>query len=113
MRPSKLDIYVMNADGSNVVQITNNGKANFAPYMHPDNDHILFASNMDDPKGRNFDIYLVRADGTGLERVTANPTFDGFPMWSHDGKKLVFASNRADAKQGETNIFIADWVWGK
>jgi hypothetical protein len=32
-------------------------------------------------------------------------------MLSHDGKKLVFASNRHGKVRGETNIFIADWVW--
>ena len=46
----------------------------------------------------------------GEEQITTNPTFDGFPMWTPDGKKLVFASNRANAKNGETNVFIADWV---
>lgn len=111
VRPSKLEIYVMDSDGKNVVQVTNNGKANFAPYMHHDNQHIAFASNMGDPKGRNFDIYLVKVDGTGLERVTTNPTFDGFPMWTHDGKRLAFASNRNNTERGETNVFIADWVW--
>jgi TolB protein len=111
VRPSKLEIYAMDADGSNVTLVTRNGAANFGPYMHPDNRHILFASNVDDPRGRNFDIYLIRIDGTGLERVTTNPTFDGFPMWSHDGTKLVFASNRNNRREGETNVFIADWVW--
>jgi TolB protein len=105
-----LEIFVMNADGSGAQQVTRNGKANFAPYMHPNNEVIAFASNMDDPKGRNFDIYLIHLDGTQLEKVTDNPTFDGFPMWSHDGAKFVFASNRNNAKEGETNIFIADWV---
>ena len=52
----------------------------------------------------------INVDGSGLERVTFNDTFDGFPMFSPDGKKLVFASNRNAAKQGDTNIFIADWV---
>jgi Tol biopolymer transport system component len=65
---------------------------------------------MDDPKGRNFDLYVINVDGTGLERITFNDTFDGFPMFSRDGKKLVFASNRHSAKQGDTNVFIADWV---
>lgn len=113
VRPSRLEIYVMDAEGGNVVQVTDNGAANFAPYMHPDNDHILFASNMDDPEGRNFDLYLISSDGSGLERITTNPTFDGFPMWTHDGKKLAFASNRANARPGETNIFVADWVAGE
>ncbi len=111
VRPTSLEIYVMDADGSNVVQVTHNGKANFAPYLNADNQHILFASNMDDPKGRNFDIYMIHTDGTGLERITRNPTFDGFPMWTHDSKRLVFASNRADSKPGETNLFVADFVW--
>jgi len=109
-RPTQLEIFVMNADGSNVRQVTNNGKANFAPYFHPDGRRIIFASNMDDPQQRNFDIYLINIDGTGLERVTYNQTFDGFPMFSPDGTKLVFASNRHDAKEGETNVFIADWI---
>ena len=42
--------------------------------------------------------------------TNANPTFDSFPMFSHDGKKVVFASNRNNAKEGETNVFVADWV---
>jgi Tol biopolymer transport system component len=110
VRPSALEIFVMDADGKNVVQVTDNGKANFAPYMHPDNKRLLYVSNKADPKGRDFDIYLVNVDGSGEERITHNPTFDGFPMWSHDGKKLVFASNRANKERGDTNIFVADWV---
>ncbi len=112
IRPSKLEIYVMNADGSNIRQVTSNGKANFGPYFFPDGKRIIFCSNMDDPKGRNFDLYSINVDGTGLERITYNDTFDGFPMFSLNdgGKKFVFCSNRFDAKQGETNVFICDWV---
>jgi Tol biopolymer transport system component len=100
----------MNADGSNKRQVTRNGKANFAPYFFPDGKRIIFASNMDDPRGRNFDIYVINVDGSGLKRITHNETFDGFPMFSPDGKKLVFASNRNAKAQGETNVFLADWV---
>jgi Tol biopolymer transport system component len=106
-----MEVFVANADGSNVQQVTHLGKANWAPYWTPDGKKIIFASNHKDPKGRNFDLFLVNLDGTGLEQVTFNDTFDGFAMFSPDGKKLVFASNRHDAKEGETNIFIADWVW--
>lgn len=110
IRPTTLEIWVMNADGSNKRQITNNGKANFAPYFFPDGKRIIFSSNMDDPRGRNFDLYKINVDGTSLERITYNETFDGFPMFSSNGKRLVFASNRNAKAQGETNIFIADWV---
>jgi Tol biopolymer transport system component len=110
IRPTVLEIFVMNADGSNKRQVTSNGKANFGPYFFPDGKRVIFSSNMDDARGRNFDLYKINVDGSGLERITFNDTFDGFPMFSPDGKKLVFASNRNAAKSGDTNIFIADWV---
>ncbi len=110
VRPSVMELFVMDADGSNKRQITNNGAANFAPYFHPDGERIIFSSNMDDPRGRDFDLYLINIDGTGLERVTFSPTFDSFPMFSYDGTKLVFASNRNPRQEGNTNVFVADWV---
>jgi Tol biopolymer transport system component len=108
-RPTSLELFVMNRDGSNLRQVTKLGGANFAPSWHPDGKRLIFASNVQDPKGRNFDIYLINVDGTGLERISFNDTFDGFPMFSPDGKKLVFASNRNAKAEGETNVFIADW----
>jgi Tol biopolymer transport system component len=109
-RPSALEIFVMDRDGGNLRQVTRLGVASFAPFFHPDGARIIFASNVGDPSARNFDLYLINLDGTGLERVTTNATFDGFPMFSPDGSQLVFASNRHDRAEGETNIFIADWI---
>lgn len=109
IEPRALEIMVMSADGSGKRQVTSNGKANFAPFFHPDGKRIIFASNMNDPKGRNFDLFLINVDGSGLEQVTVNETFDGFPMFNRAGTKLVFASNRGGTAVGETNIFIADW----
>ena len=109
-RPTELEVFVMDRDGGNLRQVTKLRGANFAPSWHPDGKRLIFASNYEDPKGRNFDLYLINVDGTGLERVTFNGTFDGFPMFSPDGRKLVFASNRNAKAEGETNVFIADWV---
>jgi TolB protein len=109
-RPTRLEIFVMDRDGGNLRQVTRLNAASFAPYLAPDGRRIIFASNVGDPSGRNFDLYLVNTDGTGLERVTDNPTFDGFPMFSPDGRRLVFASNRGARVEGETNVWIADWV---
>jgi TolB protein len=112
VRPSKMELWVMNADGSGKRQITSNGFANFCPFFTPDGRKLIFASNMDDPRGRppNFELYLIGVDGVGLERVTNETSFDGFPMFSPDGKKLVWASNRNAKQRGETNVFVADWV---
>jgi TolB protein len=104
-----LDIWIMDADGSNKQRVTDNGAANFAPFMHPDGQRIIFSSNMADPRGRVFNLFIVNIDGTGLEQVTTYPAFDGFPMFSPDGTQLVWASNRGGARPGETNVFIADW----
>jgi len=110
IRPSKLEIYVMNLKDRKPIQLTFNGAANFGPYFHPSGEKVIFVSNMDDPQKRNFEMYMVNVKTRGVERLTYNPTFDGFPMFSHDGKKLVFASNRNNSRPHETNIFIADWV---
>ncbi len=110
VEPKTLEIMIADANGANAHAITSNGAANFAPYWFPDGRRILFASNVGDPKGRNFDVYMINDDGTGMETVIADSTFDGFPVLSPDGSRLVFASNRASKTRGETNLFIADWV---
>jgi len=113
VRPLKMDLWVMNGDGTGQRQVTNLPGASFAPYFHPDGKRIIFASNYREPESRNFDLYLVDLDGSRLEQVTTSPEFDAFPMFSPDGKRLVWASNRHGAVPHETNIFIADWVEGE
>ena len=108
-RPTSTELYIMNADGSQLRQITDNGAANFAPFWTPDGKRIIFSSNLHNVKGRNFDLFLINADGTGIEQVTHHPDFDGFPMFSPDGQTLVFASNRQQRTRGDTNIFTARW----
>ena len=111
IRPMNLQIRTMNSDGTNKKQITFNDGANFAPYFFPGDERIIFCSNMADPKGRDFDLWAVNTDGTNLERITYFKGFDGFPMFSPDGKYFVFASNRNQSKKGDTNIFIAEWIY--
>lgn len=127
VRPSRVEIYVANADGTDARQITYLGGANFAPYFDPHSDRILFSSNHLSPRSGEFDIFSIRRDGTDLQRVTYAPGFDGFPMFSPDGTKLAFSSNRRDVIKGadgkdvyratgtpagerDTNVFVVDWV---
>jgi TolB protein len=111
VRPNRMEIWVMNADGTDQRQVTHLGRANFAPYFTPSGKQIIFSSNHHtEPRLGNFDLFIVNLDGTGLEQVTTSPVFDGFPQFSPDGKRLVWASNRHASKPTETNIFMADWV---
>ncbi|MDX2010817.1 MAG: M20/M25/M40 family metallo-hydrolase [Myxococcaceae bacterium] len=111
VRPSKLELYVANADGSDARQVTYLNAASFAPFWFPNKERILFSSNAGDPRGREFDLWAVNADGTDLERITFTKGFDGFPMFSPDGATLAFSSNRMTAEgKNDTNLFLATWV---
>ncbi len=110
VRPRRMEIFVMKADGTGLIQVTRNGAANFAPFMLPNGHQIIFASNLHDPQGRSFALYLVNVDGSGLERVTYADGFASFPMLSRDGARLVFCGNRHASAPGELNVFLADWV---
>jgi TolB protein len=110
VRPSNMDLWIMNADGSGQRQITHLAGASFAPSFTPDGRRIIFSSNWRNPTSRNFDLFLINVDGSGLEQVTTDAEFDAFPMFSPDGRRLVWASNRHGKVPHETNIFIADWV---
>lgn len=109
-RPTELELFVMDADGGNLRQVTDLGGASFGPFWHPDGERIIFSSNLHNPDGRNFDLFIINVDGSGLEQITFGETFDGFPMFSPDARQLVFASNRDGATEGDTNIFLADWI---
>jgi len=107
--PSAMEIYTCNIDGSELKQVTQLGKANWAPFYHPSGNKIIFSSNHHSQKGYDFQLYLINEDGTGLERITNQSMFNAFPMFSPDGKKLVFSSNRDNKGTRDTNLFIADW----
>lgn len=110
IKPMALQIWLMDAEGSNKTQLTDNQAANFAPFFFPDDNRVIFSSNLGNPEGRNFDLYAIDVDGSNLEQITFFDGFDSFPMFSPDGRKLAFSSNRNGKKPGETNIFICDWV---
>jgi TolB protein len=110
IKPTRAEIFMMSAEGANKRQITNNGAANWAPFLLPNDRQIIFSSNLHDPERKSFSLYLINVDGTGLERITYGARFDSFPMLSRDGKELVFASTRNAKEPREFNIFIADWV---
>ncbi len=110
IEPTDMELYVCDADGSNLKQITNLGGANWAPYWHPSGEKIIFSSNHHSEGGFPFNIFMINVDGTGLEQVSFGKKFDSFPMFSRDGTKLAFSSNRNNGGTRSTNVFIAEWV---
>jgi Tol biopolymer transport system component len=108
--PSEMEIFVCDIDGKNMRQITQLGKANWAPFFHPSGKKIIFCSNHHAQGSFPFNLFMIDIDGKNLKQITYDDVFDSFPMFSPDGKKLVFCSNRFNNKTRDTNIFVADWV---
>lgn len=108
--PTNMEIFVCNVDGTDLRQITNLGKANWAPFFHPSGQKIIFSSNHHSSRGYDFQLYIINLDGTGLEQITSESIFNSFPMFSPDGKKLSWSSNRNNGGTRDTNVFVADWV---
>jgi Tol biopolymer transport system component len=109
VKPTDMEVFVCNVDGSEMIQVTNLGNANWCPFFHPSGEKIIFASNHTSKRGFPFNLYLINIDGTGLERITHDETFDAFPVFSNDGKKLLFSSNRNNNGTRDTNLFVAEW----
>jgi len=110
VKPSNMELYVCNVDGSDLQQVTKLGNANWAPFFHPSGEKIIFSSNHKTKRGFPFNLFMVNVDGSGLEQITFDEQFDAFPMFSPDGSKLIFSSNRNNGGTRNTNLFIADWV---
>ena len=108
--PTEMELYICNADGSDIRKLTNLGQANWAPFFHPSGKKIIFSSNHASEKGYPFNLYMIDTNGENLEQITWDGVFDAFPMFSFDGKKLIFGSNRSNSKPHDTNLFIADWI---
>ncbi len=109
VQPTNMELFICNADGSDLRQLTNLGQANWCPFFHPSGEKVIFASNYQSKRGFPFNLYMINIDGTGLVQVTHDETFDAFPVFSNDGKHLVFSSNRHNGGTRETNLFVAEW----
>ena len=107
--PTRMEVFIANADGSNQKQITALGQANWAPNFLPDG-RVIFCSNYEYKRGFPFNMYTINLDGSKLEKISRDKGFDAFPMFSYDGKKIIFSSNRNNGGTRDTNLFIADWI---
>lgn len=84
------EIFVMNSDGKDEVQLTHSSARDLDPEWSPDGSKIAFSSNREG----NSDIYVMDDDGRNLQRITNDPANDSVPKWSPDGKRIAFFSTR-------------------
>ncbi len=107
--PMKMELFIADANGANVRQLTKYGCASFAPAFTPDGRKIIFSSNKHNCDGRRFELFSINPDGTGLEQVTNFGGFTSFPEFSPDGKRFVFASDYQAKQRYEFNIWVGEW----
>jgi Tol biopolymer transport system component len=93
-RDGNSEIYVMNGDGSQQVNITNNEAADQDPWWSPDGARLAFSSLRSGSPG----LFIMNADGSDVKQLTEGPAEEGSPRWSPDGKRIVFYSFREQSK---------------
>jgi TolB protein len=105
-RQHYLQLYVIEADGTNERQLTDNGAVNWAPYWHPNGEVVAFTTSLHGHM--HYEIYLLNIETGSTFRLTHNPSFDGLPAFSSKGTKMVWTSKRSSDQSCQ--LFVADFV---
>lgn len=92
------EIYSMNLDGTDLVQLTDDPGNDGDPELSPDGSKIVFYSN----RNGNKDIYVMDRDGGNLLQLTDDPGDDHMPTWSPNGEVIAYVSDR----NGNADIFL-------
>ena len=99
-RDGDFEIYIMDSDGANIVQLTDNNSEDCSPCFSPDGDIITFSSDRDG----DFEIYIMDSDGANIVKLTDNGFYNYYSCFSPDGDSIAFSSRR----DGDFEIYIMD-----
>jgi TolB protein len=88
-RDDNREIYVMNADGSEQIRLTDHRANDGWPTISPDGTMVAFISD----RSGNYDLYSIHTDGSGLTQLTTTFGQEMYPAWSPDGTRIAFMRN--------------------
>jgi TolB protein len=100
-RTGDFEIFLVDPDGSNAVNVTNNPALDAAGAISPDGTRITFTSD----RSGNVEVYVMNADGSDVTRLTDTPAWENFPAWSPDGSRIAF---RSVPFTGDSQIWVMD-----
>lgn len=112
-RSAHEELFIMNADGTGMTQITNYPEDNIsandhgykagAPKWHPKDNFITYISK----QNNRYNIYAVTPDGSKQWKLTESNANEGWHDWSSDGKWLVYDSSNDSGSQ--YHIMLLNW----
>ena len=85
------DIYLMNPDGSEKVNLTKHRADDISPVWSPTGEHILFTSDREQKAWQTWDLYLMEPDGSNVRKVFDKWQIRTSPTWSPDGKRIAYS----------------------
>lgn len=92
----RIDIWIINVDGSEVTKMTSKGGV--LPCWSPDGSELAFTSLQGESSKKNWDIWKIAITGANLQQLTSSPGTDITPIWTKNNE-IYFLSNRGLEKE--------------
>lgn len=103
----QVDLYLVNADGSGLIRLTNTPEDEFRPAWSPDGTQLVYDRDVADTTVVR-DLFLINADGSGARQFPTGGKYNFHASWSPDGKQIAFTSQR----DGNEELYLADVAGG-